>query len=237
MKRLGILSAAVIMTLGLASSAHASLIFTDTIDISGTGLGAVNTLVTVHDPGGPGDNDGTEGGCILQSGSTAGPCLGEVTENDNTAQNNTFTFDTTLSFAAVVNISETGDSPEPNATLTGLYLQFCSTTDPTQCHLAEWTGTDKLLDPASGEGTGLGSSGFVFALDAAQFLAVQNLPGNFVTVAGGLQFLAGSTNDGNETLHVIRLEGDNVVTPEPTSLALFGVAAAMSLVRRRRSTR
>ena len=160
MKKLGILSTAVIMTLGLASSAHASLIFDTDIDITGTGLGAVNTIVTVHDPGGPGNQNGIEGGCVLQNGSTAGPCLGEVTENDNTAQNNTFTFDTTLTFVAVVNISETGNDPEPQATLTGLYLQFCSTTDPTQCHLAEWTGADKLLAPTSGEGTGLGGSGF-----------------------------------------------------------------------------
>jgi hypothetical protein len=241
MKRLGILSTAVVMTLGLASSAHASLIFDTAIDITGTGLGAVNTLVTVHDPGGPGNNNGIEGGCILQSGATGSagsPCLGEVTENDNTAQNNTFTFDTTLNFVAVVNISETGADPEPQATLTGLYLQFCSTTNPTQCHLAQWTEeASKLLAPSSGEGTGLGGSGFTFKLDDAQFAAVQALPGNFVTVAGGLQFASGSTNDGNDTLHVIRIEGDNVVTPEPTSLALFGVAAAMSLVRRRRSTR
>ena len=111
MKKLGILGTAVIMTLGLASSAHASLIFDTDIDITGTGLGAVNTIVTVHDPGGPGNQNGIEGGCVLQNGSTAGPCLGEVTENDNTAQNNTFTFDTTLNFVAVVNISETGTDP------------------------------------------------------------------------------------------------------------------------------
>src|SRR5688572_15115282 len=123
MRKLRIFGTAALFTFGLAGTAHASLIFTTDIEITGTGLGAVNTLVTVHDSVTPNQQPPlpTEGGCVLQSGavgSAGDPCLGEITEFDNTALNQTFTFDTTLNFAAVVNISETGNDPEPQATLT-----------------------------------------------------------------------------------------------------------------------
>lgn len=237
MRKVTVLSAAALLTLGLASSAEASLIFVNDISITGTGLGAVNTLVTVHDSvGGQPDPTVVEGGCVQQSGADGPPCLGEVTENDNIALNQTFTFDTTLNFVAVVNISETGVSAdgEPSATLTGLYLNFCSTTAPATCHLAEWFEANKVL--ATGEGTGLGASGFTFRLTDAEFALVQGLPGDFVKVSGGLQFLGGTTNDGNETLHLLRIQGNQVV-PEPASLALFGMAVAAGLVRRRRAGR
>lgn len=214
--------------LGLAvllptTGAFADLVFVTNIQVTGTGLGAVNTLVTVHDPGGPGNQNGTESGCINQDGSFT-PCLNNGTTSveggDNTAINNVLTFDTNDSFAAVVNIAETGQ--DVTVTLTDLYLTFCSTTSPATCVTAEYLGPD--INLTQGTGTGLGASGFTFALTADEFAEVVALPGDFVTVSGGIQFANGSTNDGNDTLHVIEVTGPSV--PEPSTLLLLGIALA-----------
>ena len=239
MRVLGLTLLAVGVVLLGANSARADLVFVTDIQISGTGLGAVNTLVTVHDPGGPGNQNDTESGCINQDGSFS-PCLTAtggatgVEGGDNTAINEVRTFDTNDSFAAVVNIAETGQ--DLTVTLTALYLTFCSTTSPASCYTAEYLGPDKQLTQGGSEGTGLGNSGFTFALTAAEFASVVALPGDLVAVSGGLQFLNGSTNDGNDTLHVIEVTGPTVV-PEPATLFLLGsgLAGFGAWSRRRRS--
>ncbi|MCI0627946.1 MAG: hypothetical protein L0387_40895 [Acidobacteria bacterium] len=202
-----------VAVLAFPSVSHAELLFDTTITVFGTGLGAVNTLVTVHDPGGPGNQNGTESGCINQNGSFS-PCLGGVEGGDNTAINNVLTFDTVNNFAAVVNIAETGQ--DLTATVTDLYLTFCSGAN---CHTAFYNGAD--LSITQGTGTGLGGSGFTFRLSDAEFALVQAL-GASVTVSGGVQFLNGSTNDGNDTVHVIQFADTTQVVPEPASLSLLG---------------
>ena len=227
MKKLFITCAAALVVLGFANSALASLVFTTDVQISGTGLGAVDTLVTVHDPGGPGNQNGTESGCINQDGSFTN-CTNGVEGGDNTAINQVLLLPNDVNFAAVVNISETGQ--DKTVTLTNLYLTFCAGAG--NCYTATASGLPKDLT----QGTGLGNSGFVFALDAAQFAIVHALSGlnGFVTVSGGLQFANGTTNDGNDTLFVIRIQG-NTVVPEPATLTLFGIglSSAGFLTRRR----
>jgi hypothetical protein len=220
---------------GGVETARADLVFDTTITVFGTGLGAVNTLVTVHDPGGPGNQNGVESGCINQNG-TFTPCLFGIQGGDNTAINNVLTFNTLNNFAAVVNISETGQ--DLTVLLTDLYLTFCSTTTPASCHQAQYLGPDLSL--TSGTGTGLGGSGFTFALTPAQFAIVQGLPGDSVTVSGGVQFGLDSTNDGNDTVHVIQFApssgpGPSQQIPEPSSLVLFlsGFLVAARALKRR----
>src|SRR6185503_8097647 len=191
----------------------------------------------VHDPGGPGNQNNTESGCINQNGLFS-PCLGTVEGGDNTAINNVLTFNTNNNFAAVVNISETGQ--DVSVTLTDLYLRFCDATDATDCHNAFYNGAD--LTVTQGTGTGLGGSGFTFFLSDVEYALVQAL-GPTVTVSGGVQFLNGSTNDGNDTVHVIQFvpnpgpgptnEGPGPgqqIIPEPSTLILLG--SGLLLVRR-----
>ena len=240
MKRLITALAIVLSSIVFIRPALADLVFDTTITVFGTGLGAVNTLVTVHDPGGPGNQNGTESGCINQD-FTFSPCLGTVEGGDNTAINNRLTFNTANNFAAVVNIAETGQ--DLTATLTDLYLTFCSTTNPAQCHTANYLGPD--LNLTSGTGTGLGGSGFTFRLTDAQFAIVQGFAGDLVNVSGGIQFANGSTNDGNDTLHVIQFAPNpntgpsQEIIPEPSTMLLLGsgLVALGSFSRRFRNHR
>jgi hypothetical protein len=224
---------ALVVGVGTAGSASANLIFDSGVEVSGTGLGAVNTLVTVHDPGGPGNQNGTESGCIGRSGATdTTACLNGLEGGDNTAQNNTYLLSNIAGLtkagdlAVVVNISETGQ--DLTVTLTDLYLQlFNATTGAPIGTSFQYMGLDMNL--TAGEGTGLGQSGFVFVLDAAQSAAATAACPvlSACYVGGGVQFGNGTTNDGSDTLHVIAVNGPVITptaVPEPATLSLLSVA-------------
>jgi hypothetical protein len=224
-----------------AASAHASLIFNTGIHVTGTGLGAVNTLVTVHDPGGSPPTNSIEGGCIslTAGGADTETCAPgtEITEQDNQALNQTIAwsdldFETGFNIAAVVNVSETGED-NAGVVLTGLYLSFYNAQNVLY-HTAQYLGADLPL--FAGEGTGLGASGFTFSLDGPQLTAV--LAGGPVRIGGGVQFAEGTTFDGSETLHVLAfdpLDPQNPIPEPSTYLMLGGGLISLGLWRRRQA--
>ena len=198
----------VLMTFAISNNLYAEMIWRNDISVEGSGLGAVNTLIT----GNTGQNT-LESFGINQDGSFT-PLLGGLEGGDNLAINKVLSFPNTTNFGAVVNIAETGQ--DLTVTLTDLYLTFKGVNGT---YTAFYEGAD--LDLTQGTGTGIGGSGFVFALDATQ-LALVGALGPTVTISGGVQFEDGSTNNGPETVYVIRLEGNQVV-PEPMSLLLLGL--------------
>lgn len=240
MKRAVLTSA---LTLGLALAgpkvASASLIYDASISVSGSGLGAVTTLVTAHETGGNPATPGTESNCVqwIAGADSQGACLGNyIVGGDPGGQGNVGT--KTLAeigalkagdVGVVVNLSETGQ--DLTVQLQALALIFYN-----------MAGTQLgafFLDPAlvgtsytSGEGTGLGGSGFVFRLDAAQQAQANALVGVH-RVGGGLS--VSGFNDGQETMYLFNIPGGTPTIPEPASLLLFGTGlAGVGKVMRRR---
>ena len=232
-----LLGATVLMTSG---AAFASLILAPSIQVQGSGLGAVNTLVTAGDGSTP-NNPTTQSGCVSSIGGASFDfsCLNGLQGGDNQAINSTHLVSHISSTAAgdlalVVNIAETGQ--DLTVTLTDLYLSLYSLTG-TLLGNFEYDGPD--LDLTQGTGTGIGGAGFVFVLDAAQqAMATAACPVLTNCFAGGgFQFANGSTNNGPETLHIISVANGQVPPaqiPEPATMALVALGLMGTAAMRRK---
>lgn len=231
-----------------AGSANANLIFMGPTHLSGTGLGAVNTLTTAEDPGGPGDHNGTESSCVEFNGSTTvqSPChfLTGEQGGDNLAINQTFSLSQLGATSAgdlglVVDVNETGN--DKTVDLTGLYLSLYNGTASSYFY---YMGPTLTLSQANEAPNGTGQSGFLFTLDATQAAAATAFCGTFdCIVGGGMQFANGSTSAGHESLFVTTAQaassgGTGSTTggalPEPGSLVLLGAALLAAAASRRR---
>ena len=220
-----------------ASPAFADLIYADGTTVKGTGLGAVQTVVTVQDNNLPGGTDnGTESGCVTYSGNINNPtyaCQMGLLGNDNTAGsagNNTYLLSSIAGLTSasqlgvVVNISE--GAPANDATLTDLYLSLYNKTKGTTEYYA-YTGLDLTLKDTDGVGV---SGKHTFILDKTQALAAKAFCPvlSDCVVAGGIQFAFGTTEATPETMYIGAFKGEGGgdsgggEAPEPASIALFG---------------
>jgi len=218
-----------------ASPAFANLIYADGVQVTGTGLGAVQTVVTVQDNNLKGGTDnGTESGCVTYSGTLSNPtyaCAMGLQGKDNTAGsagNNTYLLNsiTGLTDAGqlglVVNVSE--GAPANDATLTDLYLSLYNITLGTTKYFA-YMGPDLILKDTDGVGV---SGKHTFILNDAQALAAKAFCPvlSDCVVAGGVQFAFGTTEATPETVYIGAFEGGGDTgggeVPEPASIALFG---------------
>ena len=218
-----------------ASPAFANLIYADGVQVTGTGLGAVQTVVTVQDNNLKGGTDnGTESGCVTYSGTLSNPtyaCAMGLQGKDNTAGsagNNTYLLNsiTGLTDAGqlglVVNVSE--GAPANDATLTDLYLSLYNITLGTTKYFA-YMGPDLILKDTDGVGV---SGKHTFILNDAQALAAKAFCPvlSDCVVAGGIQFAFGTTEATPETVYIGAFEGGGDTgggeVPEPASIALFG---------------
>lgn len=224
-----------------ASPAFADLLYVNGVQVKGTGLGAVSTVVTVQDNNLKGGTDnGIESGCVTYSGNLAKPtydCQLGLQGGDNTAGsagNNTYLLNsiTGLTDASqlglVVNVSE--GAPTNDATLTDLYLSLYNKTTGTTEYFA-YTGPDLVLKDSDGVGV---SGKHRFVLDSAQGLAAKAFCPvlSDCVVGGGVQFAYGTTEATPETVYVGAFERE---LPEPTSIALFGVGLLAFRAKRRQA--
>jgi hypothetical protein len=221
-----------------ASPGAAALVNVSDPDLTGTGVGAVLTIVTAQENGG---GDGFESGCVSWNGSADALTCTSGFEgsggDEGTGASQTLTrelseitdLSTIAETALIVNINEPGN--DGNVDLRDLYFAIYGA-DGAEIFSA-FLGPE-TINLMNGSGSGTGQSGFLFVLDSAQQAAAQAAE----TAAGGFNdnwrvgggFLAENFAGGPETVFVVRWPiedgggggGDIPEVPEPASSLLMG---------------
>jgi len=241
-----LIKAAVATGIAFATTAsHASLIGGNLQNFQGTGLGAVNTILTIQSPG----NSTTETGSVAWNGS------GDVRTGDfqpGASQTLTRTIGSTgISSAAnlrlIFNPVEPQNGADSSINLNNLVLSLFS---PTGTLLFTSGAFSPQAFNASDAGTG--NAGFVFQLDAAQAAAAQAAAFSGSTFSQnriGLTASAAAATGGPDTFFVANFTGGgggpstggpgggSTAVPEPGIVAIFGLGliALGTMTRRRRN--
>lgn len=222
-------------------AAGAELVYNGLVDLGGTGLGAVNTILTIA-------NTPSEKGCVSWNGSTTvegatvggtGQCVGTGDQNGlNSTQLLSVTGVTTGSnFAILFNPAEPGN--DQSVTLNSLTALFYNNAGALIYSANLQASNQNQTFNSADQGTG--NTGFEFILSQGEALALQA----FITSLGtgnihvGLASSLGipvSSDGAHETFFVFN-SNLATATPEPSTIALTatGLFGLVGFARRRRS--
>lgn len=241
--------ATLVLSVGMIySPADATLIQDGQQDLSGTGLGAVDTVLTLTSPA----NSTTEQGCVGRSAGCPGGTLnttpsdtgrvigGTLGGNEMTgdAQTKTILGSTLGPLSAsdlriVFNPQEPGSADQQNITLNDLRVTIYNSDGTVQFNSGALPSAINFPDATGG----VGQAGFFFRLDATQAAAAGTID---ATDRIGLSALLTNAQGGPETFFVTAVGDRTPPTapiPEPTTLLLVGSGlmglAAWQAVRRR----
>ena len=219
--------------LSASSAANASLVLLGAQDFQGTGLGTVNTILTIQSP----NNSTDETGSV---GRVAGNPTDAITGNAKTGASQTQTRSiSTLGVTSASSLRVVFNALEPGNTdnsilLSNLVLSIFSSTGALLFNSGAF-GPITFLNTQ----TGAGNSGFVFSLAATQAEAAQAAAfgAGFGSNLIGLSATANNATGGFETFFVANGTpgggggpGGNAIpeatTPGLVGLGLFGLIAA-----------
>ncbi len=209
--------------LGLASAARADLTLVEPIDFQGTGLGSVNTILTLQSPG----STTTESGSVAWNGS-ADVFSGDAMTGGSQSQTRSFAdlgVTSASSLRVVFNALEPGAAE--SITLSDLTLNVYDSTGGV-VFSASTPSSYSFADTFAGAG----NSGFVFALTDTQAADLQAVFDTSLRV--GLDASASDATGGFETFFVAN-SGTVTPIPEPSTWALLlgGLGCVVTLSKRR----
>lgn len=214
-----------------ASSSYASLIQIAPENFQGTGLGSVNTILTIQETG-------IETGSVSFNG-VSDVITGDAKKGNSQTQTRSISqlgVTSASSLRVVFNAIEAGNDGT-SISLDNLQLNIYSANGTLLFNSG--TFQPKLF---SNTLTGAGNSGFVFALDTQQAAAAQLLAftGSFGTNRVGLSATASLAAGGPETFFVANsMNGGGLpaAVPEPSTVALLGLSLLGFAAARRRSVK
>lgn len=202
----------------ITANANAALQDLGQVDLTGTGLGAVNTILTIKAPG----HTTTETGSVAWNGTK------NVTSGDTQAINQTLTIGTLGATTAstlriVFNPVEPGNKTKNGITLENLIATIYSPTGT-----ALWSSGAFTPISFSRTDVGTGKAGFLFGLDATQAAQAQAFWSSSNRV--GLLATALNAAGGHETFF-----GMAAPVPEPSTYAMmFAGLALLGIIGKRR---
>lgn len=224
--------AALALTALFASGARADLVPLAPVDFSGTGLGAVNTILTIQSPG----SSSTETGMVGWDGS-ADVLSGDVKTGSSQTLTRTLG---DLGVLSADSLRVVFNASEPGGSAGGITLDTLTFSAYTPTGVKIFSAG--LLAPIDYADTfnGVGNSGFVFGLSGAQaadFTVAASASGvSFNALRAGLAASASKATGGIETFFIADA-GTVAAVPEPQTYALLIAGlVGIGFVARRRQT-